>query len=272
MIKMNSKKIFPAFIILGLIFSVKVFAVNNSGAGTPGSSSVADKKAAREETKVQNMCERISDLNQKFEQKTSQQENRVRTRQEERLQTWSEKSGKIEANLEVSRKNWDENRDKQFSRLEERAQTEKQKQTVSDFEVAVKDAVATRRTTVDTAKDTFQEELKKIIETRQGEIESLVASSKSKRQSALEIAKNACAENGANAETVRTALRNSLQATRTAIQTDKQNVTKIGTSVQSLIQSRRTKIEKAMSDFKAAMEQARIQLKKAFPDDTVSAE
>lgn len=267
MIKMNSKKILAVLLVLGLFFSVKVLA-ENAGQGNASShaQNIEDKKADKQAKITENLCEKISNLAEKFSAKIAQQEEEIRNRQEERLNSWEEKSAQVESELDSRRETWDENRDQQFTKLEERAQTEVQEKAVTDFEATVRAAIATRRATIDTAMKIFRDGVQAAVRTRQGQIDQLVSDSKASRQAAIDKAQEAC-DNGSDPATVRTTLRTSLQAAKGDIQSDKQDVAKVGATVEALVRIRQQAVEKAKGDFKAVMEQARIQLKKAFPTE-----
>jgi hypothetical protein len=86
-------------------------------------------------------------------------------------------------------------------------------------------------------------------------------------KAAVEKAKTDC-QNGVDPVSVRATLKDSIQAARTKFQTDKNSAPKVGGNIQTLIEARKQAFEKAMADFKAAMEKARTDLKKAFPADT----
>jgi hypothetical protein len=108
------------------------------------------------------------------------------------------------------------------------------------------------------------------IATRNGQVDQLLSSAKAARQALLDTAKAVCAA-GKDAKTVMDAFRAGMQANRDKAQTDKQSVTKINTQVEALIATRKAAMEKAITDFKTTMEQARITLKKAFPVDGATA-
>jgi hypothetical protein len=85
-------------------------------------------------------------------------------------------------------------------------------------------------------------------------------------KAAFDKAQTDC-QNNVDPNTIRTNLRTALQAGRSQMQTGRQALPKVGGNIQPLIDARKQTVEKAMADFKAAMEQARTTLKKAFPTD-----
>lgn len=270
MIKTIYKKTFASFVVLGVLFSGNALAVG--GNGTTGGANensnakqtdTLPKKDDRTTSASANMCEKISERANAFGQKMTDEENKFQTRVRERATNWKTKETENEAKLTALRTTWDANRDAQFKALEAKATTDAQKQAVSSFEVQVRTAIQTRRGAMDGAIKTFQTGVQAAIATRQGQTDQLLSSMKSSRQTLLDTAKADCAT-GKDAKTVMATFRSGMQANRTKIQADKQNVAKINSTVTALIATRKQTMEKATADFKAIMEQARVTLKKAF--------
>ncbi|MFA7319040.1 MAG: hypothetical protein WC022_00350 [Parcubacteria group bacterium] len=264
MIKMHYKKISTVLAAVGILTAVGVWADNS--ASTAGKDQIVqDGQGARQDVRTDNVCDRITQFVDNLNQKASGQENQIRTRQQERLKAWEEKTKNADANLERLRANWDNNRSEQFAKLEEAAVSDNQKKAVNTFEITVKAAIAERRTAENAATKAFQSGVQNNVRTRQGQLDSLISNSSSARVTALAKVQADCTA-GASAATVRTDFQNIMKNARTQMQLDKQNVTKVNTAVQDLIQTRHTAMQKAMGDFKATMEKARIALKAAFPD------
>ena len=268
--KMHYKKIGVVLATISLFSATAVLAENSVGANsTNRAQMVQDGKVARQEVRTQNVCEKIAQFSDNLNQKSAEEENSVKTRQEERLTNWGNKTSEADYKLESLRNNWDNNRDEQFKKLEEKADTTDQKKAVSAFEAATKSAIATRRAAVDAAIATFRTGVENSIKTRQGQVDGIISASMTSRADALAKAKTDCAA-GKDAAAVRADFQNGLKGARTKMQNDRQDVTKVGATVQTLAQIRRTTVEKAMSDFKATMEKARVALKVAFPDQTAT--
>lgn len=269
MIKMHYKKISVALMALGLLSATAVLA-ESADTTSNRPQMVQDKQDARQEAKTQNVCDRISQFVENLNQKISEQENNIRNRHQERLTNWENNTTEADVNLENLRANWENNRKEQFAKLEMAAKTDDQKKAVSAFEATTNSAIATRAAAVDAAIEAFRIGVKNAIQTRQGQLDAIISGSDSARATALAKVQSDCAA-GKDAATVRADFQNGLKGTRTQLQNDKQNMTKVSDGVQALIQVRRTAVEKAMGDFKATMEKARIALKTAFPDQTSDA-
>lgn len=275
MIKMHSKKIGAVLVVAGLLASMAALAEDSSNPTSSNGNNktkrvemIQEKQAVRQENRTQNVCEKISNLTDDLSQKASGQEERVRTRQAERLTNWENKIGQVDAKLAATRASWEKNRDDQFAALETKAGEDAQKlQAVKNFEATAKEAIAKRKATVDAAIKAFRDGVHSAITTRQGQTDGVVSSFVSGRSAAIKVAEDDCAA-GKDAATVRADFQNALKNARTQFQSERKNVTKVSANIESLIQTRRAAVEEAMSEFKATMEKARTELKKAFPNET----
>jgi hypothetical protein len=265
---MHSKKIFSAAIIAGIVLSanVKAEVLPNTGGKKTGDVRQQNREE-KQEMVTQNVCENISEKIDQLENKIANQEDGVRTRQEQRLANWTEKAGKVDTKLESLREAWDTNRTEQFTKLRDRAKTDDQIRAVTAFETTTKEAIAARRLAVDDAMNKFREGVKNTIQTRQGDMDKIMSGLEATRLEIFKKAKDDCA-NGANAQTVRTNLRKALQEGKNKLEANKKSETKSGETIVSLVRIRQAAVEDALTKFKATMERARIELKKAFPEET----
>ncbi len=274
MIKTVYKKVFSLLIVFGMFFSMSsVLADNGNGQGISNKPVATDNTTGSAKSNGQgvvnkvksngNICERITERAGAFQQKAGDQENQIKTRNTARLTNWTTKESEQDAKLAGLRTGWDVNQKNQFSALEAKAQTDAQKTAIANFEATTNAAIATRRAAVDSAIKTFRAGMQNAIMTRQGQIEQLVSGSATSRQALWSKAETDCAA-GVDAKAVMANLKSGMQSIRTQTQLDKQNTTKINSTVATLVVTRKSAIDKAFSDFKTTMEQARITLKKAF--------
>jgi len=264
---MHYKKIFVAVTTIGILASTAALADDTNTVKTDRAQMVQDRQEARQEIKTQNVCDRIANFSDNLNQKASGQENQIKTHQRERMTNWESKTEMADQKLAQVRSQWEANRQEQFKKLEESATTDAQKKAVADFETTTEKAIATRESAVDVAIETFRTGVKNAIQTRQGQVDDIASSSASARKSALDKVKSDC-DAGADAATVRATFQAAMKNARTQMQSDKQNVDKVGETVKVLVQTRQTAMKSALDTFKATMEKARTSLKKAFPDQT----
>ena len=162
---------------------------------------------------------------------------------------------------------WDENRVEQFVKLEEKAQTDAQKQAVATFEQAVKAAIAVRRAAVQNAINTFRQGMEVVRVSRQSTIDSIKSTFKNSVNIAYQKQQTDCTSNATQA-TIRSNLKNDLQAAKTKYQSDLQAIEKWKATMDQLLAARKAAIKKAIDDFKASMEKARNDFKTAVGQET----
>lgn len=223
-------------------------------------------KKEKLETRQEKICDRISELAGKVGGKIEEKESALSLRQEERMAKWTRHIEEQSAKISQLRADHEANYDEHFKALEDKAQTDGQKKAVADFEAAVEAALTARRSAVDSAQKTFREGVKSAISGRKTDASQLMSDFNAARTAAFQKAESDCAE-GVGAEAVKKNLRSDLQAAKTKLQGDRKNIEKVGSVVKELAAARRQAVEKAHVDFKAAMEKARAELKKAFPSE-----
>jgi hypothetical protein len=232
------------------------------GKGSEHDDQQGDNPKPGQQGEIMDICSRLSDLENKFIQKISQGEN-----SEDRFAQWKNNVTQHDSKLAELRAEWDANRNAQFSKLEEKATTEAQKKAVSDFETIVKDAIAKRRAAVDVALEAFRSGVKDLINSRTEGASTDKTALIDAIHAAFEAAKSNCSDNTKLTD-IKTILKKSIQAAREKFMADKKNTPKVGEGIQALIDARKEAVGKALADFKATMEKARTDLKKAFPKDS----
>lgn len=265
---MKFNKVF--FLIFPIIFLSGVIAVQAIGPDSAKAEEKANLIEQRMEDRQQKMsarfCDRISNMSDNFLGRITERINNIDQRRNDRLTNWTNHISDQDARLKSLRDKRDENITEHFAKLEDKATTDEQKKALADFEAAYKAALAARRTAVDVAISTFRTGVKDAIAGRKTDAETAQKNFQSKVQAAFEKAKASCSSGTAD-KTVMTTLKSNLQSAKTQLQSDRKSSDKVGTTVSQLAQTRRAAVEKAFADFKSAMETARNNLKKAFPND-----
>jgi len=212
-----------------------------------------------------NVCIMVSNRLSQVQQRISQHQN-----YQSRLSNWEQKTNQQNTSLANLRAQWDTNLNGQFSALEAKETTSAQKQAVSDFETAVKNAIATRRSAVDTAMTDFRTSVKGLITTQGQGTDSDLTTYENAIESDFNTANQSCQATSPDDAAISSTLQSSLQAARSQFQSSQQSLPKAGgnSDIQALITTRKAAIDQAMSDFKSAMETARTNLKAAFPNNT----
>lgn len=240
-------------IITTILAPILVLAQADDAGGPPTG---AKGICARLSTIIERTGQRITERDSKLETKRAEISNKIETRRSER-----------DSKLEMRREKWDTNRAEHFAKLEERAQTDEQKQAVLSFTEAVTAAIAERRAAISNAIQDFRDGVNEATASRKESVDELVRSYRDSIQSTFAKAESDC-EGGVDPKTVREDLRTTQKAIRAEFISDKQEIEKIKVSMESLITAKREAIKTAIEDFKAEVEEARDRFKAAFTPES----
>lgn len=253
--KMISKKLL--FLLAGIILFPSLVFAQNGNQGV--------------EQKIKNFCNQLSNLTSRVDQRASGLGEKLQLKRNEIQNKIQERRENRDVKLEQVREKWDANREEHFTKLEEKAQTEEQKQAVIDFKKAVKDAITARRLAIDTAIDDFKAGTDQAIAERKSAIDKLSDEYESAVKEAITKATTDCAS-GASAATIRQNLANDLKAARDKFNSEKQALDKLQVEKDQLIAEKKAAFDKAISDFKVAMEKARNDFKNSFSGENTTTE
>lgn len=253
MMKINSK-----FWIGGLVFAISMglllpsvayaeLGVSPNGKGVGGG----------------NFCAKI--INNKLDQQIATKISRLQSNYQDRQTKVTQKRAEQTTNLSTKQTKWDTNREQHFARLEAKAETDAQKTAVTKFVAAVNAAVRIRRAAVAAAVQVFRTGVDQAILARRSALITVLDGYYKAVKAALDKAKTDCAASDADDTAIRTAFKNSLKSAQAKMQSEKTKVDKLGETVQSLSDTKKAAMTKAVNDFKAAVEAARVELEKAFP-------
>lgn len=207
--------------------------------------------------KMTQLEKRLVENQAKVEQKRQEKEQKI-------VERWTERNTKQEA----TRDKWDENRENFFDALEEKAGTDAQKQAVLAFKQAVTAAIQARRAAIDSAIEAFRKSVEEAVASKKNNTEALMNTFRNEIQAAIAKAETDCALANPDPVAIRTAFQASVRVAKEKFLSGKKGVEGISNSMQALINARKQAIEKATADFKLAMEQARIALRAAFPNES----
>lgn len=265
MTRIRCRAALAAVVAAGLLFSGSAWAAvrGNRVSNSTKESNAGTATEIKEQVKEQ-FCDRVGDLDSgivgNLEKRAREAESKMSRNQEQ----WQERVGQFDSDIEEFRTARDTNIEAHFSKLEERATTDDQKQAVSDFEAAMKAAIEARRDAIDAARNAFRDAVKSAIGERNQALEESIASFKNAVSAAVSKAKSDCS-GGTSAQQARTALKASVKAAHDEFVADRK-VAKVGDEVSELAKARNEAITKAMSDFRQAVEDATGKLKEAFPE------
>jgi len=217
------------------------------------------------------ICTTISNLASKYDQRVSDRETKLeekRTEITDRINNlWAERDAK----LAEKRTKWDTNREEHFAKLEEKAVTDGQKQALLVFRQAVTTAITSRRAAIDEAIKNFRQGVEQAKINRKAKVDTLNNTFRNSVKAAFEKAKTDC-DAGVDIATIRENFREEVKAAKDKFESDRKDLEKLQTSMETLITTRREAIKKAIDDFKLAMEKAESDFKVAFSSETTPSE
>ncbi len=246
--KMNSKKT-----LIGILITANILL--------PGILLAENGKDAKD-----NFCSRLSEFHSKVDQKITNLDTKLEEKINQILTRLGVRWNNRDTRLTEKKEKWDTNRNEHYAKLIERAKTEEQKQAVNKFIEKIEVAVAVRRTAVNAAIQTFRQGLEQARTTRQSSIRTAVSVFKNSVNSAFEKAESDC-KKGVDKTAISKELKTSLKNARDKLTDDKQTIEKLGPVMSGLVTTKNQAIQKAFQDFKTVVEEARKELKVAFPED-----
>jgi len=226
---------------------------------------LAQGKGQGSENKKGGSCNLISQMQSRIMEKMNKGKGNLNGKHEEVKNRLQERKQEREMKLEQKREKWDENREDHFTKLQERAGTDEQKQAVTKFVETITTAVSTRRDAFDQAIGDFQEGLDGIQGSRADILETAMESYEQGIGQAFEKAEQDC-EDEVDIKTVRNNLRDDLKDIRDQYREDVQQFQGHGEDIQALVEIKKESMNDAKDEFKEILEEALGVLKTAFPE------
>lgn len=240
------KKSFGAAILIAVMLPLLVLA---QPADTPGKKEI-------------DFCTLLSAISSRIDQNITDRETKLETKRAELQDRVQTKRTEKDAKLLQKRQKWDTNRAEHFAQIENKAQTDAQKQALLMLKQAVQAAIAARRSAIDGAIQSFRQAVNETANSRKAALDGLTNTFRTSVRAALQKANTDCTA-GTIPKTVREMLKNAVQAAKQKFITDRQGLEKFKADMEELIAFRKDAIKKAIDDFKAAIEKTRDDFKTA---------
>ena len=284
MMKMNFRKFFTAFVIAITATSIFIPAL----AGAQDSTSTTPRTRPDRQTPVRNeqdgnredrvrdgavgqICLRLenyqSTLLKRFEARKTQLQQRSSIKQTNIATRRQQGTDRLSGRREKRTDNLEEH----FAKLEERGNTDEQKLAIAEFQRVIRAEVETRRTAVDMAMQEFREAMDELIARRKNETSGAAENLAEAMKNAVANAVAEC-KTSDNPQSVFEALKQELRQIQEQFKQDKQAIDKIGGEARVLAQTRNEAVRKAVEEFRAAVEAAAQDLKKAFEQNQETGE
>lgn len=269
------------FVVMGLVISPIFVLAKNDTLGQNGknnnkpdnqlvNASSTPRQSGKENDNAKgniNFCSNINKMIQS-EQKLVEAQTKIEEKRQEQQQKVAQRWVERNTKQEKTRNKWDENRDEFFTKLEEKAGTDAQKQALLAFRKTVTIAITARRAAIDSAIESFRKEVEESIASKKISADLLVNAFKNEVQVAINKAKADCTLTNPDSIAIRTAFEASVKIAKEKFEINRKNIEKLNDSLQVLIDAKKHVIEKATTDFKVAMEAARTVLKAIFSQES----
>lgn len=209
-------------------------------------------------------CENIETLESKIETQISEKSGKFEGKKDVRIAKIDTRRDVRDEKRAQNRSEIDIKRDTKVDALMEKADNDAERTAVLNFEETLKDAVATRRSSVDSAVKIFRAGVDEILNNKFEGLDSSIPAFKSKVEQAIAKAKSDCA-NGVEDSVARESFKAVIKSAREEFSAFRGD--EIKSQIKALAEARKTSIENAVNTFKATMEDARDDLKTAFGEN-----
>jgi hypothetical protein len=254
---------FSAIIATQSVYAVAGNADDRATMRADKRAEIVDKKADKQAEKI---CNRITTRTENMREKTANREQLGLEKITEKLAQVKERRTIRHEELVQRRAMRDAQRQKFYDALIAQATTAEQKEAVKHFETTIENAVTVRRTAIDLATKNMQDAVDALVVEKQNTIEKLFADYKVSEEAAFAKAESACSDTSTETDlkSIAKTLNAELKTAREKFRTGVRETRTMGTEIQKLAETKRIAVQTATNTFKEVVQQARIELQKAF--------
>lgn len=164
----------------------------------------------------------------------------------------------------INRLRWDSIYDNSVTKLRTKANTAVQKTAVEKYIATIVDIVNTRRTATNASIQAFREGITNALHARNDALDVAISHFKQSINSAFDKAQVECNQNS-KPSLVRQNFKDALKTARENFVKERIAAESLADSIAPLRESRKTTMASILTNFKTALEKARIELKKILP-------
>lgn len=225
------------------------------------------QRAEADETKNQNQqkafCKQLESEKNNLTGLANEHKDKLLENRDSRVEALKDRLEKRGERIDDRRQTFDDRREAQFKKLADRAQTDAQTQAVNAFRNTLETAVQAKRSAIDAARLAYQQGLQTLIENRGASLKTATETLRAQTESAFAQAQTDCAAN-LDVKTIRENLKTAVKTAREQFQGQRQNLKTYQEQIKNLRDTRDQAFKKAVSDFQAAIEKAKNDLKAAL--------
>lgn len=186
-------------------------------------------------------------------------------------QAWSNRDTKwnnlittVNQEVAAARLRADTAREQDFTKLMAKATTSSENSAVMAYESSVNQAVSSRRTAYDAARQTYRSGVEAVTATRENTVIDQFNTFKTAVNSAIQTAEASCTATPGNGPVIHSVFQSSMQSARQTFSSERQSDPTINTQVKQLATTRDAAFNTADQTFQTAMNSAAQTLKEAF--------
>lgn len=235
---------------------------------------IADKKEDIAQKKVNKICERITNTIDRIQSRVQNREEAALGKMEQRRAQVQEKRTMQNKELEERRMQRDQQREQFYAEMMNKAQTDEQVAAVEKFKETVEAAVQKRRDAIDAATEQMRTNTDVLVDERIGSASDLYTSYQENEATILAKAESYCTDESTE-EDLKNIAKDINDELRSAQEKYKKGVIeqkKISAEVQAIAQVRKRAVQLAIDDFTSSVNQARMELRKAFELEDVDSD
>lgn len=223
-----------------------------------------ERVAERQEKFCENFTARMGEMQSRL----TERKNKFTERKKNRINYLDERRDARDNMLTDKREEQDARRNAWYEKLEAAADTDEKKAAVAEFKKTVESAADTRREAVDAAISAFRKSVDAAVTTEKENRAGGIETFETIIEVALSQAKKDCAD-GKSPDAIRSAFQASLKSAREALQSERKGDGNLGVIIKDLATTRQAAMKSALDAFKTTLEQAKVDLKKAFGTEEV---
>lgn len=266
MLTYKRTKVLVLLCVLSVAISpISVVAIENrttESTTTEVKQQTATQQAQAKTVAAQTKCQAFDQLSTKLQSQLNERKTKIASKRAEvATKATSGRTERLE-DLAAKRAEWDAQRQKNFDRLLEKAQTDEQKLAVEEYISTIKQAIDARRAANDAVLATFRSELQALKKTTDQSVQANISSNSATIEQAIATAKAAC-QSGQNIETIKQNLRSSIMVGQMKTKDNRQTIGK-NQAFLDIVEKKNAAIKANSETFKLATKEARSQLKAAF--------
>jgi ElaB/YqjD/DUF883 family membrane-anchored ribosome-binding protein len=275
---MNYKKISHISLVASLTL-VFVFPLISLAVGNAPSQEAKDakkteiqdardaKKEEIQENRLEKTCEMLISQAQKIQNRFSERITKL-------TQARTEAQAKIQERVETranerttKQTSWEEKKELNWTKLEEKAQTDKQKIAIAKFTETLQNAVKVKNDAIDKIITELRAQIQTRNNERKSQIDSDIEIYQDTISSIITQLTSDCSA-GKDIKEIRDSYRNEMKQARETFQNRERVTQEFRTELETLKNTKKSEVQSILETFKQTIEDAKIELRTAFPATT----